>query len=375
MKLTLTVYDELGPKARWTVRYYENQCVVRRIFKSKEAALQFARTFRLHELLKPGNDLDQIDAIRNLLDLTGANATRVIRAGLAALQRGHRKKGLPTSTFGDGAKKVIEQATRISSRTRIEYRSIYASLCNKFGHRIAITISSEEVQKYFDTLRGNDNEPISPLTKKKRLQLFRMALRELGIRNTLPNVWIQIPENCEARFFSNSEVRLILRTARAHERGMVALALFGAIRPSTLERLSPESVNVKDRVISMPGAITKTRYPQILETNLDYANNERLPGPPALLWIWLEQYPFVPCSWSRLLARLRAALGFWIQNGLRNTGAANNRAIYGCLATADLLGVGYPIEGKFAGIVSRQNAEEFYRIEPEAAADVDSTIG
>jgi hypothetical protein len=373
MKITLTAYDESGPKARWIVRYYENRRPIRRIFKSKIDALQFARTLRLHELLKPGNDFDQIAAIRNLLDLAGADATRVIRAGLAALQRGHPKKALPTSTFADGAKKVIERATRISSRTRIEYRSIYASLCKTFGHRIAIKISSEEVQKYFDELHGNGNQSISPYTKKRRLLLFRMALRELGIRDPLPSVWIPIPESCEARFFTIPEVQLILRTARVHERGMVALALFGAIRPSTLERLSAESVNTKERVISIPGAVTKTRYRQILDTNSNYANNERLPGPPPLLWNWLEHYPFVPCSWSRLLARLRSALGFWIQNGLRNTGAANYRAIYGCMATAHLLGVGYPIEQKFAGIVSRQNAEEFYRIEPESASDLDST--
>lgn len=91
------------------------------------------------------------------------------------------------------------------------------------------------------------------------------------------------------------------------------------------------------------------------------------PGTPEILWEWVKRYPFKPTAWKPLQKILKDALGFWIPDGLRHTAATNYCALWGVVATAELLthkGTKL-VKRHYAGATWKKPAEEFMTISPD----------
>jgi hypothetical protein len=269
---------------------------------------------------------------------------------------------------------VFANSAHRRAATITGYRSKLRQLERVFGSRVAASITNTDVQTYLDQLadrrgvRGN----ATPDTKQTMLRHIRMVLRALGMTNPLPRLLVNVPRVREIRFFSVDELKLILSAAEARDRGFVALALFAAIRPHTVERLPAECVKPGDKLIRIPGELSKDHRPHFLETVPIGSDREIRPGPPDALWDWLARYPFKPRRWALIQRRLREALGGrWIHDGLRHSGATYYRAKYGAAATAELLThVSIKMVNQhYAGVVTRAEAERFFALTPDSVGD------
>jgi hypothetical protein len=316
MKISVKKLLDVWRTSPWQVAYYSHGKSIRRFFSSKEEAEEHARD--LKKTLRLGSCPEQIAEAQRLLAGTGHSMVNVLSMGLAALREAQATRVSPTATFNDGVDRVIKMA-RMRGRREVTitgYEAAYAPLRRYFGPRVGTTITVQEVEKYLEKLsdrQGNAGKA-SKYTHKSVSVHLRMALRAIGVANPLPGLAVVLPRGRDINFFSYGEVVKILSKASSSERGMVALALFAAVRPETLERLPPEYVNVADKVIHIPASISKDGYTHSLEATSSIDEQFILPGVPDVLWDWLRAFPFQPRPWTALQQKLRRALdGHWIQ--------------------------------------------------------------
>lgn len=374
MRVTVTKSSDLWRTAPWVVRYYVRRKPVRRFFETKEDAEQHAREVR--ETVRSGADPRQIAEANRLIAGTGLDMASLIRAGLDYIRNSGATALSPTATFSDGVKMVFANAVHCRSATIAGYRSKLRQLERVFGSRVAASITNADVQTYLDQLadRRGVVGNATPDTKQTMLRHIRMVLRAIGMTTPLPRLLVNVPRVREIRFFSIDELRTILSAAEARDRGFVALALFAAIRPQTVERLPAECVKPADKLIRIPGELSKDHRPHFLETVPIGTDREMRPGPPDALWDWLARYPFEPRRWAPIQRRLRRALGGrWIHDGLRHSGATYYRAKYGAAATAELLThVSIKMVNQhYAGVVTRAEADRFFGITPASVGDLE----
>ncbi len=369
MKVSVTKSSDAWRTASWVVRYYVRCNAVRRFFETKEEAEQHAREVR--ETVRAGADPRQIAEAYRLVAGTGLDMAGLIRAGLDYIRESGATALSPTATFSDGVKTVFKNAAHRRLATIAGYHSKLRQLERVFGSRIAASITNAEVEAYLAQLadrrgvRGN----ATPHTRQTMLRHIRMVLRALGMTNPLPRLSVNVPRVREIRFFTVDELRLILSGADARDRGFVALALFAAIRPQTVERLPVECVKLGDKLIRIPGELSKDHRPHFLETVPVGSDREIRPGPPEVLWEWLARYPFEPRRWAPIQRRLREALGGrWVHDGLRHSGATYYRAKYGAAAAAELLThVSIKMVNEhYAGVVTRAEADRFFALTPDS---------
>jgi hypothetical protein len=375
MKVTVKKLSDTSRSLPWMVCHYANRKRIRKFFSSNEEAEQHAKDLRRN--LRFGLDPEDLAAAQRLIAGTGYKLATVMSLGLAALRENQAISASPNATFADGAARVIELAGERNRRavTLKGYEAAFGPLIRAFGARIACSITKTEVERYLNSLCDRKGIPgrASILTKRSAITLIRMALRSVGIANPVPGLVVAIPRGKDIAFFTNEQVLQILGAAAPNERGMVALALFAAIRPQTLERLPAECVSLEDRMIAIPSTISKDGYAHSLEATSSVDEKFVLPGVPDILWDWLAKYPFQPRPWRPLQERLREAIGgFWIHDGLRHTGATNYRARYGIAATANLLTHGSIalVRKHYSGITTKANAARFFAFTPNTVPEV-----
>jgi integrase len=361
----------------WMVRYYQGKKIIRRFFKIKEDAEQYAREVR--ESVRLGADPSDFSEAYRLLAGTGHKLPNIVQVGLQFLRDSNAASASPTATFSDGVALILGNAKHCRAKTIAGYQHIFATLEKVFGRRVATTITNAEVQGYLDSLANRQGEvgKASPFTKKTSLVHIRMVLRSLGIANPLPKLIVRIPKVREIQFFPVDDIKTILGAADPSEKGLLALALFAAIRPETLERLPAECVSVADKSIRIPGELSKDHRPHCLETIPVGTDREIRPGPPEVLWDWLRLFPFQPRCWNSIQRRMRRALGDrWVQDGLRHSGATYYRAKYGDAATAELLTHASIklVNEHYAGLATRAQAEEFFSLRFDSLPPTSSAL-
>lgn len=372
MKVSVSRSNESWRTAPWAVRYYTKRKAVRRFFDTKEEAEQYAREVR--ETLRSGIDPNEFGEAHRLLAGTGLKLSGIVRAGLQFMRDSEAAAASPTATFSDGVKRVLENAKHRRAKTLIGYRSFLGRLEQVFGPRLATSITNSDVQAFLDRLadRRGVQGRATPHTKQTVLRHIRMVLHALGITNPLPRFIVHVPRVREIQFFTIDELRAILAATQFRDRGLVALATFAAIRPETLERLPADCVNAADKIIRIPGELSKDHRAHCLETVPIGNDREVRPGPPEVLWTWLRKYPFQPRRWNTVQRYLRCALGGkWIQDGLRHSGATYYRAKYGDAATAELLTHASikMVNEHYAGLATRAEAEAFFALSVESVPD------
>jgi len=368
MKVTVVRFP--GRKKSWCVRYYVQRARRMKFFKTREEAETHASDLRL--LDRKGASLEKVEDAIRLVAGTGYDIAELVRIGLQSLQTAGTKDSCLQLTFSEAVKKYFEQAKKKKLRmaTLLAYRGHFMVLNRKWGDRIIGCISDAEVEAYllnYNTPNCRKGRP-SLRTLQTYLRNMQMVMRAAGVVRPLTKVVLP-REDREIRFFSTEQVRVMLTEAKAHERGMLALALFAGLRPERLNEIPSNYINVKERTIRIPAAVSKTHSPDFLETVTPTAQiPEFRPGPPEVLWMWLERYPFQPRYWKALRTRLRIMLGNqWIHDGCRHTAATYYCTKYGVAATAELLthsDTGL-VRKHYAGIATREQAEAFFSLTPD----------
>jgi hypothetical protein len=352
----------------WMVRHFMNRLPVRSFFKTKEDALQHAQDVR--DTLRSGGDACEVIKSQRLVAGTYYKLSDVVSAGLAALNNSDPVATSPTATFGEGIDLVLSNSTHCRKKTLAGYKSCFGPIRKMFGPRIATTITKSEIETYLKGLvdRQGGIGKASPFTKDTVLRHIRMAFRALGNPNPFPGLSVKMPREKAIQFFSNEDVKAMFMAAHPEERGQLALATFAAIRPQTVERMSAECINMSDRSILIPAHLSKDHRAHCLETVPVGNEREVRPGPPPIVWEWLEKYPFRPSPWLPIQRRLRRALkDRWIQDGLRHTGATNYRSKWGDGPTAELLTHASVrlVNEYYAGLTTRAKADEFLNMGPD----------
>lgn len=354
----------------WRVRYFAGGKATCRFFRTRDEAESFAKEQRA--LLNRGLDPEDFREAVMLAKGTGFTVSELLRMAIDAIEANGTTKIDPNITFAQAAEMVIARAVRRNCRdmTLASYRASYARLCRAFGDKPIALINRAFVQNYIDSLmNGAGDGPASETTKRIALTNIRMTLAICGIVQPLRGVDTRSGERKPVRFFSIDQVRALLRGTPDEYKGALVLALFGCIRPHTLERLTEDNVNISERKISMSARQTKDKTPHMLSPHTRLSNGEVSPGTPDTMWLWLERYGFHPVKWQKVQTIWRGILGgVWIHDGLRHTGATNYCALWGVAATAELLthkGTSL-VKRHYAGATWKDKADQFMALTPDS---------
>lgn len=258
---------------------------------------------------------------------------------------------------------------RVKKRTLRAERSIISRLLIDFGPRSLDSITSDDIANFIEKLthRNGGLRSASPQARSNALMLIKRIFRDSGVRDPFPYiVRVALHRKRNLRVFPVAQIATMLSSALPHQRGMLALAIFGGIRPRELERMSAGAVDLKRRAIHISSKLCRDGRSTLL-TSTGHLNEGTAPGLPSVLWDWLAEFPFVPQRWGRVKARLGASIGYWIPNGCRQTALANYAAIHG--RTAALAFGGYesgdlPMQASIVGLVSVEDAKRFYALTP-----------
>lgn len=368
--MKVTVLKLEGRRSPWCVRYYVKRRPDRQFFRTRDAAEK--RAAEIRTIHQRGGNLAAIGSAVSLIAGTGYELDAVVRAGLQRLQQQAASSSSPNAKFRDGVNAILRRSEKrqLRSRTINNYNDIYRVINRTFGDRIAASITNEEVDAFLESIpdRARNVGKGSLYSRHTYLTNVRMALKAAGVLNPLPGLAVAIPLEREIDFFTVAEVKTLYSLADASERGALTLAGFVGVRPERMEELPPDCVNVSERTIHIPAALSKNHRSILLETPTGEVGPGEFPGVPEVVWQWLEQYPFKPLVWQPFQRRLAAHLGRWIHDGLRHTAATYYRARFGLAATTELLThvSGGLVSRHYAGFTSRANANAFYAITPDA---------
>jgi hypothetical protein len=367
--MTVKVYKLKKGKRRspWVVRRYKDRLPVRKFFASKEQANIYARDLR--KMIRLGGDPDALIDFQKQIAGSNFDPKAVAAAGLAALRANGTPSAENEATLGDAMKRYMAKCGGLRAKTLKGYNNYFENIDKVFGGRRASSITEAEVQAFLDSRmdrQGNIGKA-APDTKKKYVALIKMAFRELKIKDPFPDIRVRMPKERTIKFFTNEEIYKLFVGSKPCELGFLALATFAAIRPETLAELPIDCINVKDRRVFIPAHISKDHCAHCLETVAVGHEREVRPGPPPIVWAWLERYPFQRVKWCYFQRRLRRILsGKWIHDGLRHTGATNYCTKWGYVATAELLthNTFDMVKKHYAAPTTREKAEEFLNFGP-----------
>ncbi len=280
----------------------------------------------------------------------------------------------PSATFADGVRLYLAklEQTGVRPLTLMQAKAALRSLEKVFGGRPVVSITESEIESFLALLKNRQGQPggASTTTKLRTLEYVKSVFRALGFAQPFASVRKPRPTSEErvGKFFDVHQFIEIMSAARPNERGMLAIALIGGIQPLVLERLPADCVDMVNRVIAIPSHFSIEGRAHHLETECVHSEDGRfIPGLPAALWPWLKIYPFEPQPWAPVQRRIAGQVGFWHQNGCRNTAATFYNKLHGMAATWSLLcseGPSRVICRHYVGVISQSEAERFYSINP-----------
>lgn len=169
------------------------------------------------------------------------------------------------------------------------------------------------------------------------------------------------------KFLGVEQAKRLMRNIPQRYRSAVALAMFAGIRPEEIagdgkEKLTWAAVAPEERLIRVPGEISKTGQTRIIEEL------------PEAVWHWLtpqeRSLPVCPVAWRSVLYAARDAIGLsvWPQDCLRHSFAT-----YALALTAEPGRVamwlghnGNPtmLHRHYRGLATKAQAESFFALRP-----------
>ncbi|MBW7896379.1 MAG: hypothetical protein H3C27_14825 [Opitutaceae bacterium] len=361
----------------WQVGYYENKKLVPKFFRTREEAVSYKKD--LEKILHLGLTYEQLQKISQLAHIANLPADVLCEWGAKAQIESGLVNVPRTCTFREAAEMFVARATKKCRSTTVKgYKGKNATLNRVFGDRIAATISEHEFAQFIEKIpdRRKNVGKAGSYCRNSYVTQIRMIYRLLGVTKPFPNL-IKENTSSQVRFLTCEHVRTLFLTAKPHERGLLALAIFAAIRPSLLSVLPTDCVDVDARIIRLPHYLSKDKKDHILEGEAVINDRIKVYGLPEVLWAWLNAYPFNPRNWTYLCRRLRRGIGHWVQDYTRHTAATYYHAIYGKIPTANLLtheGLNLVFK-HYVGVTTRAAAAEFYAITPESIHAIEDKQG
>ncbi len=352
------IIKKRNDRGSWAVQWFARGAKNRKSFSTQDAAIRWVRDQR--QLAAMGASPAEVSAAARIAAGTGFDLESLVRAGLEQMRGIGAHRADATMTFAQATQELINRAGKKGARPRtLKNYKARASLLNKtFGSRVAVAISATEIDEYLAKVPNKQGVVggASVSSKQTHLAFVKMALRLVGVVNPLEKC--ELPKvNSDVRYFRLGAVKTILAATPVKARGFVAVALFGCVRPENLEMVPEECISANARTIRISQEISKDRNTHVLSEVV-----------PEVLWEWLKIYPYQQIKWQPLQRRLKRALGSWIQDGLRHTGATFYCAAKGVNATARLLTHESEslVRSNYAGVVLDEAvAKEFLGLAPD----------
>lgn len=351
------------------VVYYRGRRPVRTFFSSREQAE--LRAAELRKVFRTGMNPEDVARAARLAGGTGYAIAALVELGLQSITTTGATTVSPTMTFAEAADAVMQRAITRQRRpaTISGYKYAYSLLKRTFGSRCITMITESEVDRFIRSKKdkGGKEGNAKTWTRISAIRLIKTAMRAAGVTNPLPRLIVPVVGPQAVQYFTVAEVRKLLRAAEPDERGALALLLFAALRPTLISRLPANCVDSHARTITIPDHLAKDRVGHTLEGEYRREDGLWRPGLPAILWVWLEAFPYQPTPWAPLQHRLKKALGGrWIHDGTRHTGATYYNAIFGKDATKTLLTHETPMMAvrHYIGQASRADSLAFYALDP-----------
>lgn len=372
MKISIHNEGDSGRKRQWRVTVCMNGNRTRRYFNSRAEAEFYA--VKTRTTLKAGGDPGAIEKAVRLSAGSAYGVDVLVEHALACIKNSGIMPISRTATFADGVRLYLDKQAQAGVRptTLMQTKAALRSLEKVFGDRLVISITDGEIDSFLALLKNRQGQPggASTTTKLRTLKYIKSVFRAMGFAQPFAAVRKPRPTSEErgVKFFDVDQFIAIMSAARPNERGMLAIAFLAGMRPLLLEKLPTNCVDMIRRVIVIPSHFSIERHEHHLETECIHpGNGSYFPGLPSVLWAWLEIYPFEPRPWGPMQKRLAGKIGFWHQDGCRNTAATFYNKLHGMAAAAKLL---YP-EGDHHGMirhhyvpVSSAEAERFYSLNP-----------
>ena len=329
--------------------------------------------FTFKESKKDSHSSAQLENAVRLCSGTGYTIDFLVKLALAHMQNTPIANN-PDATFADGVRLYLDKQAQTGVRptTLMQTKAALRSLEKVFGDRLVVSITDGEIESFLALLKNRQGQPggASTTTKLRTLEYIKSVFRAMGFAQPFAAVRKPRPTSEErgVKFFDVDQFIAIMSAARPNERGMLAMALIGGLKPLMLERLSADCVDMVRRVIRIPRFFSMEGRAHHLETECIHPGSGRIiPGLPAVLWPWLKVFPFEPQPWGPMQKRIAGKIGFWHQDGCRNTAAAFYNKLHGMAAATKLLYPDWAHQGiirRHYEPVSQVEAERFYSVNP-----------
>ncbi len=251
MKARVKKFND-GRKSPWGVVWYVDRERQLRFFATRSQADSFAGD--LNRTFSAGADPEKVTRALQAVAGTGIAIDDAVYAGLQAIRAKSRVDQLSTMTVDEAIDAVMRRTIAKGRRTKTieSYQGQFACIRRDLGGgRVLAAMADSEIEDYLARLTNNQREigKASPRTKETMLTMVRILAKEAGIPNPFPSIELPTQEVANIEYFSPEEVRFLFRHAYPDDRGMLAAAIFGAMRPTRLGEFSPDDFRPDEQSI------------------------------------------------------------------------------------------------------------------------------
>jgi len=141
-------------------------------------------------------------------------------------------------------------------------RRIKKHILPEFGHMYLDQIEELDIQRWID--KQDEIYEISTVNRHLALlkSIFKFAKRWKGVSNQTVNVTIRKENNEVVKLLSKEELRLLVNSApNWYTKAFIVLGIGTLLRKGNLLRLKWEHIDLRNRIMTIPGTITKNSDP------------------------------------------------------------------------------------------------------------------
>ena len=328
-------------KLPWQVAYYDNGKRRRKCFRTRIEADEFAASVRVDarsgDMAVTADERMLLARMRREAGRLGVSMVEVAERILDGLRASTPKTvsvtDAQTAFIADCEKRGLRMATLT------QYRRYVSELTTMFDGRNVSDITRAEVLEW---LMARYQDDASRRFARAAVLVWLRWCEHHGMCAgwEKPLTWkIRRTDERRISILTPGQFRAVLDAAPASIRAGLALMGFAGIRPEELVSASKarvlrwDDIDVKGRVIRIPGAVSKVRAYRALT------------GIPDNLWTWLKpgRGNVVGCNMrnfraSRKRAALAAGLAVWPKDVLRHSFASYGFHVLGAEHTIEILG-------------------------------------
>lgn len=237
----------------------------------------------------------------------------------------------------------------------------YEETLNRYADATTGMLSQVDHKQIQDWLASLNVSPVSQGVYYRTLRAFFNWCVEHDLLRTNPAARVKIAKakETEPEFLTVDACKSILELEPPY-RHAYALALFAGLRPHEVARLDWQQVNRLERIIRVPGAVSKTGTARIIE------------GLPDTLWRRIADAPESGAVFDlqprRMAerAKVKAKLDKWPQDALRHTFATYHVASFGDVAKTSLIlghkGAPDLLHRHYRGLATKAQGDAFWAI-------------